>query len=101
MKPKEAAKVSNSIKQMILNLSEDELQQILTAEYLRRLSKYKLTDQSFRDKYGVSFEVFERDNVVAQKEYSWEAESDAQEWELAVDGIKTYQAKLDELQNKY
>ena len=92
--------MSSSIKQMNLNLSEDELQQMLTAEYLRRLSKYKLTDQSFRDKYGLSFEVFELDNIVAKKEYSWEVESDAQEWELAVDGIKTYQNRLDELQNR-
>jgi hypothetical protein len=92
--------VTNSIKQIVLNLSEDELQQMLKGEYLRRLAKYKLTDESFREKYAMTFEGFESENIVAKKGFSWEVESDAQEWELAVDAIKTYQNKLDELQNR-
>jgi hypothetical protein len=96
---KEAAeKMTHSIKQIVLNLSEDELQQMLKGEYLRRLAKYKLTDELFRAKYGMTFADFELENMVAKKDFSWEVESDAQEWELSVDGIMTYQDKLSELQ---
>ncbi len=91
--------MANSIKQMVLNLSEDELQKMLKGEYLRRLAKYKLTDEFFREKYAMTFTEFEKKNMVVEKGYSWEVESDAQEWELAVDGIKTYQDKLNELQS--
>lgn len=35
--------------------------------------------------------------MVAQKGYSWEIESDAQEWEQAMDGIATCKRKLEEL----
>ena len=91
------AKMTNSIKLTVLNLSDDELQQMLKGDYFRKLSKYKLIDASFQEKYGVTFTEFERENVVAKKDFSWDVESDAQEWELAVDGIKTYQDKLNEL----
>jgi len=93
--------MTHSIKQMVLNLSEDELREMLKREYLRRLTKYKLTDQSFQEKYGMNFEEFEQENMVAKKGFSFEVESDAQEWELAIDGIKTCQEKLGELQVGY
>lgn len=93
--------MTHSIKQIISNLSEDELQEMLKGEYLRRLAKYKLTDQCFQEKYGMIFEEFERENIVAKKDFSWEVESDAQEWELAIDGMKTCQEKLGELQTGY
>ena len=93
--------MTHSIKQMISNLSEDELQEMLRGEYLRRLARYKLTEESFRRKYGMTFEEFGRENMVAKKDFSWEVESDAQEWELAIDGIKTCQKKLEELRVGY
>lgn len=31
---------------------------------------------------------------MASKNFTWSIESDAQEWELAIDGIKTYEKKL-------
>jgi hypothetical protein len=94
-------KMAHSIKQIISNLSEGELQEMLKGEYLRRLARYKLTDESFREKYGMTFKEFEQENMVAKKDFSWEVESDAQEWELATDGIKTCQEKLGELQIGY
>jgi hypothetical protein len=41
----------------------DELQEMLKREYLRRLAKYKLTDQSFQEKYGMNLEEFEQENM--------------------------------------
>ncbi len=90
--------MAHSIKQIVSKLSEDELQEILRREYLRRLTRYKLADESFREKYGMTFEEFERENIVVKKGFSWEVESDAQEWELAIDGIKTCHEKLEDLQ---
>ncbi len=49
----------------------------------------------------MSYEEFERENVVAAKDYSWDVESDAQKWELASDGINTCRRKLGELRGGY
>ena len=87
-------KAARSLRQMVSTLSEDELQEMLRGDYLRRLARYKLIDESLREKYGMSFEEFERENIVTRKNFSWEVESDAQEWELAHDGIKTCGERL-------
>ena len=86
------------IRKEIEKLTEDELLEMFRNEFLRKLAKYKLTDESLRKKYGISFEEFERKNIVAGRNYSWEVESDAQEWEVAIDGIATYSRKLKELE---
>lgn len=81
-------------------MSEDELKELLRKEYLRRLTRYKLVDELFRKKYGLSFEEFEKNDTVAKKNYTWEVESDAQEWESAVDGVNTVLEKLRELNSE-
>ena len=86
------------IKKEIEKLTDRELLEMLKHEYLRRLSKYKLLDESLRKKYCLSYEEFEKKNTVAEKDYSWEVESDAQEWESAIDGIATCSRKLKELE---
>ncbi len=86
--------MQNSIKQIVQEMSEKELQELLRDDYLRKLGRYKLIDESFRGKYGMTYKKFERKNVVAARNFSWDVESDAQDWELALDGIKTYQKKL-------
>ncbi len=86
--------MQNSVKQIVQEMSEKELQELLRNDYLRKLARYKLIDEAFRAKYGISHREFERKNVVAAKNFSWDVESDAQEWELAIDGIKTFQKKL-------
>ena len=90
-----------SIKQMVSDMTDDELQEMLRREYLRRLTRYKLADELFRKKYGMTFEEFEQENLVAKKDFSWEVESDAQEWEMAIDGIKTCVRKLEEVKVGY
>jgi hypothetical protein len=73
------------------------LRALLEAEYRRRLSRYSLTNRVLRRKYGMTYEEFEARNLVKERGYSWEVESDAIAWETAVDGIKTMQHKLEEL----
>jgi len=49
----------------------------------------------------MTYEEFENENVVAKKNFSWEVESDAQEWEMAMDGISTCLRKLEEVKVDY
>ena len=86
-----------ALKKQINDMTEDELKEVLRREYLRKLTRYRMTDDSLRKKYKVDFPGFEKENTVEKQNYSFEVESDAQEWELAIDGIKTVEKKLQEL----
>ena len=89
-----------NIKKYLESMSDEELKEILRKEYLRKLTRYKLIDELFRKKYGLTFEEFEKNDTVAKENYSWEVESNAQEWEAAVDGINTALEKLRELSSE-
>nr|QNO51123.1 hypothetical protein OLNPMGDC_00014 [Methanosarcinales archaeon ANME-1 ERB6] len=86
--------VKHPIKQMVERMSNDELVEMLRREYLRKITRYRLTDEFLRKKYGMTYDEFEKENVVAKRDFSWEVESDAQEWEMAIDGISTCLRKL-------
>ena len=73
------------------------LYNLLRAEYLRRLNHYRRIDYRLRQKYGMSFEEFVDREVVKERGYTWEVETDAMEWETAVSAIKTIERKLQEL----
>lgn len=49
-------------------------------------------------KYGMTLQEFEARGMAAQMGYSWEVESDHQDWDLAVDGMFTMQRRLRDLQ---
>lgn len=85
------------IKKQINEMTEDELKEVLRRDYLRRLTRYRMTDNFYRKKYGMDFESFRKSNIVEKQNYAFKVESDAQEWELAIDGIKTVERKLKEL----
>jgi len=89
------------VKQMMEKMSNDELIEMLRREYLRKLTRYRLTDEFFRKKYGMTYDEFEKENMVAKRSFSWEVESDAQEWEMAIDGISTCLRKLGEVKVEY
>jgi len=93
--------VKHSIKQMVERMSNDELVEMLRREYLRKLTRYRLTDEFLRKKYGMTYEEFEKENVVTKRNFSWEVESDAQEWEMAIDGISTCLRKLGVVKIEY
>jgi hypothetical protein len=51
----------------------------------------------FQKKYGMTLDEFDATGAVQARGYSWEVESDAGEWELAVDGIRSMKRRLEEL----
>lgn len=76
---------------------DSKIQRLVEAEYRRKLSRYNLTARQLGQKYGMSFEEFELQDVEKQHEFSWEVESDAIAWETAIDGQKSVERKLREL----
>ena len=70
----------------------------LINELRRKLSEYILIDKAMRKRYGMSFEEFKAKNVVKEKNYSFEVESDYCDWELAIDGMKTIKEKIEKLE---
>ncbi|MEA3341375.1 MAG: hypothetical protein U9R15_15530 [Chloroflexota bacterium] len=65
------------------------LRQVLENETRRRLAAYELADRAFQRKYGMTLTEFEAASIVEKHGYSFEVESDHQEWDQAVDGIET------------
>ena len=78
-------------------MSEIELKEVIRREFQRRLVRYTMTKDYFEKKYNMDFDNFEKLNIVKKQNYSFEVESDAQKWELALDGIITVKKKLKEL----
>jgi hypothetical protein len=74
-----------------------ELKEALINEYRRRIIRYKLLDESMKKKYGMTFEDFESRNVVKERGFSWQVESDSMEWEHAVEGMRYAEEKLKDL----
>lgn len=89
-----------AIKKQLDGMSEDDLKSLLRRDYLRKLTRYRMTDDYNIKKYKMNFEKFEKDNIVKIQGYTFEVESDSQEWELAIDGIKTIEKKLNELSDE-
>ncbi len=96
--------VSNEVAQHLERLAlgqtgdiDTKLRLLLAAEYRRRLTHCSLTERQFTQKYKMGFEAFEHQQLTKQHGYTWEVESDAIDWETAVDGIRTMQRQLDAL----
>mgnify|MGYP001064380215 CR=1 FL=1 len=70
------------------NIPEEDIIESLIYNYRRRLAIYKLTNEKMKKKYGMDFEEFERRNVVKEKDFSWDVESDSMEWEHSLAGLK-------------
>ena len=79
----------DSLEAKVTRLAESELR--------RRLARYQLTDRQFRAKYGLTLEEFEAGGVIAEQGYSYEVETDHQDWDLAVDGIRSTEQQLTDL----
>jgi len=78
-------------------MTENDRHENLRNDYLKRLMRYQKTDETLRRKYAMSFEEFETGEVLAQRDYSWDVESDAIIWKTAIDGIETMRLKLQAL----
>jgi len=86
-----------AIKKHIEGMSENEIKDVFQRDYLRRLTRYRMTDDFYMKKYNMDFKSFEKARIVDSQNYTFEVESDAQEWELAIDGIRTVEKRLKEL----
>ncbi len=85
------------ITKILETIPEKEIIESLIYNYKRKLIIYRLIDEKMRKKYGMSFEEFDKKNIVKEKGFSWEVESDAMEWEHAMAGIKYLEKKIMEL----
>jgi hypothetical protein len=74
------------------------VRQILISEIRRRMNRYELMDRRFRQKYGMRFEEFRDQRVVEEQGYSFEAESDYCDWEMAVTGLAVLRGQLARLE---
>lgn len=79
-------------KQQVTRLAEQELR--------RRLARYQLSDRLFREKYGMTLEEFETAEIVKMRGYTFEVESDHQDWDQAIDGVRTIERQLAALQGE-
>ena len=79
--------------------TDAKIRALLKAEYLRRLAQYHRQDRNLSRKYGMDFESFVAQRVVARQGYTWEVEQDAMDWETAIGGISTMEKKLGQLQD--
>ncbi|ACI20881.1 MULTISPECIES: hypothetical protein [Thermodesulfovibrio] len=75
-------------------ITEKELKEMALNEYRRRIVLYRLIDEKMKKKYGMSFEEFEKKNIVKEKGFSWDVEKDAMEWEHALESLRTLTEKL-------
>ena len=76
---------------------EAQIAHLAEGELRRRLARYQLSDRLFQAKYGMSLTEFEAHEMVKQLNYSFEVESDHQDWDLAVEGIRSMERQLAEL----
>jgi len=73
---------------------EAKVTRLVESELRRRLARYQLTDRQFQAKYGMSLAEFEARQIVEDRDFSFEVESDHQDWDLAVDGIRSTERQL-------
>jgi len=92
------AKEKATAERIVRGIPVDEIKEALINEYRRRLIRHKMVDESMRKKYGMSFGEFESGNVVRERKFSWEVESDAMEWEHSLEGVRYVEQKLRELE---
>ena len=73
---------------------EVKLRKILENEIRRRLAEHEAMNRRFCTKYGMTLEEFERENMLEKLGYSFEAEIDYHDWDMAVDGIASLRREL-------
>ena len=79
-------------------LPEKEIKEAVLSEYEKRLTLFKIADEKFRKKYSMSFQEFEKNNLVAEKGFSWHIEQDSMNWEHAVESIRYLEDKIKKIQ---
>jgi len=78
-------------------ITKEELKDAVLSEYKKRLLLHKVKDEQMKKRYNMSFTEFEEKNIVKEKEFSWEVEKDAMEWEHATEGIRYLQEIINQI----
>ena len=73
------------------------VRKLLMGDFKRKLTEFQLIDNRFQKKYGMTLDDFEKRNIIKEKAFSFEVESDYHEWDSAADAIKTLKAKIEDL----
>ena len=89
--------VKETAEKIVKEIPIDEIMGALINEYRRRFIRYRMTDEFMRKKYGTTFDKFESRNVVKEKKFLWDVESDAMEWEHAIEGSRYAEQRLKDL----
>ena len=76
---------------------DTKVRQLIKAECMRQLARYRRVDMNLNRKYGSTFKDFLNQRITRKMDYSWEVEQDAMDWETAVGGMETVERKLKEL----
>ena len=92
--------VEATAEKIVKEIPIDEVMEALINEYRRRLIRYNMTDELMRKKYGMTFDEFESRNVVKERKFSWDVESDAMEWEHALEGVRYVEHKLKDVEGQ-
>ena len=79
--------------------SDAKIAKVVEDALVRRLHHHQYVDRHMQQKHGMTFDEFRDRRVVEQRGYSFDAESDFWEWELALDGIATFVNRLRKLRN--
>ncbi len=73
------------------------VRELIKAECMRQLARYRRVDMDLARKYGLRFDEFLRQRVARNMDYTWEVEQDAMDWETAIGGMQTVERQLKEL----
>lgn len=76
---------------------DSKVRKIIIENLKRKLAEFQLIDHRFQKKYGMTLNEFENQNIIKEKGFSFEVESDYHEWDSAVDAIKTMKTYLEDL----
>jgi hypothetical protein len=87
-------RIAKIIEKMELGDSfEAKLRRILEWNIQSRLAEYEMINRRFRQKYQMSLEEFEKNDMLEKLNYSFEVESDYHDWDMAVDGITSQRTR--------
>jgi len=92
-----ATKAKTNAENIVGKIPIDEIREAVVNEYRRRRIRYKMVDEAMKKKYGMGFGEFESRNMVRERVFSWDVESDAMEWEHAVEGFRYVEQKLKDM----
>lgn len=73
------------------------VRELIKAEWLRQLARYRRVDMDLTRKYGLTFDKFLNQRIARKMDYAWEVEQDAMDWETAIGGMQTVERKLKEM----